>query len=396
MTFKTDWVSGNIRHVAEHNLIGKALNSAVYVANYASIQAALDDAASKNIPHVILDPSTLYSISQTLTIPAGIELDGCGYTPSSQKRAEIRASAALNPMIALSNYATVRGCHLNGNSLALTALFGQNTVGNVIENNWIANCTTSGVKFGGALLATLRRNVTAGIGGFGLDALDSYAADPPSVYYGLNLGISERNSWGGVQGGIRLEGILTSLSDDFEFGSFAGEAAVVLGGTVQSQMILIHPYFEMTAGTASCRAILAKNSTHLSVYGAQAWGQTADAGGVFLETDQAYIIHVSGSRIGRFATVFKGPITIATNVSVFGNYYTDYSTLNGFQSLAAAESLLCVWPGDRIGLGALHCVDGIAAPAQISGTAQIYVDTADGDLKVKFGDGVVKTLAVDT
>jgi len=41
-------------------------------------------------------------------------------------------------------------------------------------------------------------------------------------------------------------------------------------------------------------------------------------------------------------------------------------------------------------------VDGVTAPATASGKAFIYVDTADGDLKVKFGDGTVKTIATDT
>jgi len=40
--------------------------------------------------------------------------------------------------------------------------------------------------------------------------------------------------------------------------------------------------------------------------------------------------------------------------------------------------------------------DGITAPATLADYAQIYVDTADGDLKVKFGDGTVKTIATDT
>jgi hypothetical protein len=40
--------------------------------------------------------------------------------------------------------------------------------------------------------------------------------------------------------------------------------------------------------------------------------------------------------------------------------------------------------------------DGVTAPSTVSGRAQIYVDTADGDLKVKFGDGTVKTIVVDT
>jgi hypothetical protein len=40
--------------------------------------------------------------------------------------------------------------------------------------------------------------------------------------------------------------------------------------------------------------------------------------------------------------------------------------------------------------------DGVAAPDAVSGVAIIYVDTADGDLKIKFGDGTVKTIVVDS
>ena len=43
----------------------------------------------------------------------------------------------------------------------------------------------------------------------------------------------------------------------------------------------------------------------------------------------------------------------------------------------------------------LYLVDGVSAPPT-STLAQIYVDTADGDLKVKFSDGTVKTIVVDT
>lgn len=44
----------------------------------------------------------------------------------------------------------------------------------------------------------------------------------------------------------------------------------------------------------------------------------------------------------------------------------------------------------------LEVTDGLAAPGAGAGKARIYVDTADGDLKVVFADGVVKTLATDT
>jgi hypothetical protein len=41
-------------------------------------------------------------------------------------------------------------------------------------------------------------------------------------------------------------------------------------------------------------------------------------------------------------------------------------------------------------------VDGVTAPSTAGGYARIYVDSADGDLKVKFGDGTVKTIATDS
>ena len=40
--------------------------------------------------------------------------------------------------------------------------------------------------------------------------------------------------------------------------------------------------------------------------------------------------------------------------------------------------------------------DGITAPSALSGFAQIYVDTADGSLKVIFDSGNVKTIATDS
>lgn len=44
----------------------------------------------------------------------------------------------------------------------------------------------------------------------------------------------------------------------------------------------------------------------------------------------------------------------------------------------------------------LRLTDGISAPDVEAGKAIIYVDTADGDLKIKYGDGTVKTIVIDT
>jgi len=46
--------------------------------------------------------------------------------------------------------------------------------------------------------------------------------------------------------------------------------------------------------------------------------------------------------------------------------------------------------------GGLGIPDGITAPSTETGYALLYVDTADGDLKIKFSDGTVKTIVTDT
>lgn len=44
---------------------------------------------------------------------------------------------------------------------------------------------------------------------------------------------------------------------------------------------------------------------------------------------------------------------------------------------------------------ALTIADGVTAPTAVEGYAQLYVDAADGDLKIIFGDGTVKTIVAD-
>ena len=44
----------------------------------------------------------------------------------------------------------------------------------------------------------------------------------------------------------------------------------------------------------------------------------------------------------------------------------------------------------------LSLIDGVTQPNAETGRAQIYVDTADGDLKIRFSDGTTKTIVTDT
>lgn len=46
--------------------------------------------------------------------------------------------------------------------------------------------------------------------------------------------------------------------------------------------------------------------------------------------------------------------------------------------------------------GDIALVDGMTAPDTLVGYARIYIDSGDGDLKIKFADGTIKTIVVDT
>lgn len=53
-------------------------------------------------------------------------------------------------------------------------------------------------------------------------------------------------------------------------------------------------------------------------------------------------------------------------------------------------------PGMTVrGAQVVQLLDGVSAPATLTDQAQIYVDTTDGDLKVRFSDGTIRTIVTD-
>jgi len=79
----------------------------------------------------------------------------------------------------------------------------------------------------------------------------------------------------------------------------------------------------------------------------------------------------------------------STDVSLAGD--GTYLSIDGSQIITVDF----IKENDISDLTYLPLIDGVSAPATEAGRAQIYVDTADGDLKVKFGDGTVKTITTD-
>lgn len=72
----------------------------------------------------------------------------------------------------------------------------------------------------------------------------------------------------------------------------------------------------------------------------------------------------------------------------------DSAEIARFKNTGSAEQFLV--NGHIRSTGFIAVADGITAPSTTAGQAKIYVDSADGDLKIKFGDGTIKTIVVDT
>lgn len=123
------------------------------------------------------------------------------------------------------------------------------------------------------------------------------------------------------------------------------------------------------------------------------------AGGVSFGTDGYNDIY-------RFNGTTKGTSGNALRIDAYDGISFGTSQSGGQQSarlsIASSTGEVTIHNGINLGTatgataGAIALQDGITAPGTSSGAAIIYVDTADGDLKVKFGDGTVKTIATDT
>lgn len=64
---------------------------------------------------------------------------------------------------------------------------------------------------------------------------------------------------------------------------------------------------------------------------------------------------------------------------------SDHATVNGYASISGATLTNHLW-----------VVDGLSNPGAAPGWAKLFVDSADGDLKIVFGDGTTKTIVTDT
>ena len=133
-----------------------------------------------------------------------------------------------------------------------------------------------------------------------------------------------------------------------------------------------------TREASGSKEVLNGNRVHITINGG--WFRMPGSG-----TQTTFL-----SSTGAYRAIIKDMIFVS------GGSITNWIDRSAGTGFNYQDNLDLVETNKEIRLPVLSLTDGTTAPATISGQAQIYVDTADGDLKIKFGDGTVKTIVVDT
>lgn len=114
------------------------------------------------------------------------------------------------------------------------------------------------------------------------------------------------------------------------------------------------------------------------------------------DTGSAYQVNMTASGIDVYVLTSGGSASGTLNVAGTANL----TLAGGVLAISKTTgTTLTVSSTDGASIrteGGIAIKDGITAPSATSGYAKIFVDTADGDLKVIFGDGTTKTIVTDT
>lgn len=74
---------------------------------------------------------------------------------------------------------------------------------------------------------------------------------------------------------------------------------------------------------------------------------------------------------------------------------TDITLSKYIDRINELERRLAVLEAQDATFPQLQLVDGVSVPTTTSGVATIYVNSSNGDLAIKFGDGTIKTIVTD-
>jgi len=399
----------------------------------AAVQAALNSgAASVYVPAGIY----LMGTDSALTVPAGTTVRGDGPNTILLKTsgtADVFSTTGNNVTIeslriegpdntsvdgiVFNNCSRVRVRHVQGYRLASTVTVGLsiNCDDVLIQDVFSDDNTQQGVHLNKATRAVVRDCYSTGIGS-------------SSLHHGFYIG----NCTDIEIANCRAEGCYGAGLHFYPQSSFNAARLSVLGGQYQgngvsasslrggvvigcdatssiSDMLLVGVQARNNNGYNICTSCVSTLDIRDCVINGNA---KATANGIYWEVTRAGNYSASivgcrtysnGSGIRLVATagtvdevwvdenlIHDNDAGIYATGAVMSNFYIGSN--NVFRGNTTSGNLV----GTFEGMGAINLADGMTAPGTVAGMAQIYVDTADGDLKVKFGDGTVKTIVVDT
>lgn len=355
----------------------------------ATIQGHLNALAAAGRNVVYVDAGSIYRLDDTVTVPAGMTILGPSMpNPEGAANliAEFRAGAAGITMLNLAGRnATIRGVSVNLNNLANVVGINATSNANIhtrISDFLIRNiaATSTGIRMGGALYATIRDGVFSGMAGRGIDALTSYSTNPAVVYYGINVGLIENVTFTGGVTAIRNEGIVTVRHCQFE-GTYSGPALEIASPTASSYTQIEDNYFELYG---NAYGILLASGIYGRVVGNIMFGANPVAAGSYAVKVDSYsnALDISGNHFARFATgiatehgvaaSFGGALdigannfsTVTTRISGTGEWGLADGRMAGSSNTTAARSSGLVHTGNgrivhigALGGGAVYWAD---------------------------------------
>ena len=136
----------------------------------------------------------------------------------------------------------------------------------------------------------------------------------------------------------------------------------------------------------------------------------------FISLKYSYGVYVAGAFPNFYQYVVYSDPTVVNNMvmlsgvqhnGTFTAFSNDYSKISGFYDVSGVSAPLKTnarfrdvefnnMSGQIVGTYFLKLNENGSVPATDAGIATLYIDPSDGDLKVKFGDGTVKTIVTDT
>jgi hypothetical protein len=200
-------------------------------------------------------------------------------------------------------------------------------------------------------------------------------------------------------GGVAVGGALTGATT----GGFSG--AVSVGGDLtvsrSANGLVFADLVNASTGTSALTAYRSRNDASAEVVVTMAGSAFSGnrfgvprANTAFVGCTTAHVLNIgtAGAAAVVFGTADVARMTIAATGEISATSTTaSTSTTTGALTVAGGVGI-----AGRCAVNNMSLVDGITAPATQAGHAILYVDSADGDLKIKFGDGTVKTIVTDT